>query len=74
MGAMGSLVVDMMSYEAGELDSDDSLDLFSDLIKSGMAWKLQGHWGRTAKALIDRGMIDEESGDITPLVLEVDWL
>ncbi|MEU0120655.1 hypothetical protein ABZ114_02990 [Streptomyces albidoflavus] len=73
MSRMGDLVIDMISYESGELDSDDSMDLFATLIKTGMAWTLQGHYGRTARALIDRGLIDED-GDITPLVLEVDWL
>ncbi|WP_436739954.1 DUF7417 domain-containing protein [Streptomyces sp. BBFR102] len=70
---MKDIVIDLMDYEAGLLSSDDSLDLFATLIRSGMAWTLQGSYGHTAQTLIDRGLIDKE-GDITPLVLEVDWL
>lgn len=56
--------VDMiMSYEQGDLSDEDTLELFSRLIKSGLAWKLQGSYGRTAKALIDAGRISSK-GDI----------
>ena len=50
----------IMEYEEGELSTKDTLELFSELIKTGMAWKLQGHYGRTAKALIDRGYLDKD--------------
>lgn len=49
----------MMNYEQGDLSDEDTLNLFSDLIKSGLVWKLQGHYGRTAKALMDQGYIDK---------------
>lgn len=49
------LVDDMMAYECGDLDADETIDMFQYLIDSGMAWTLQGFYGRTAKALIDSG-------------------
>ena len=48
----------IMAYEEGELDQDEMILLFSQLVSSGMAWKLQGSYGRTAKCLIDAGVLD----------------
>jgi hypothetical protein len=45
----------IMDYEAGELDEEQTVDGFQHLIDSGTAWQLQGHYGRTAFALIDAG-------------------
>tara|TARA_B110000211_G_scaffold127846_1_gene146867 strand:- start:676 stop:864 length:189 start_codon:yes stop_codon:yes gene_type:complete len=47
----------MISYESGELDQQQTLSLFQELINSGLAWQLQGHYGRTATALIDAGLV-----------------
>lgn len=50
----------LMEYEEGSLGANSTLDLFASLAKSGMAWSLQGHYGRTAQALIDDGWISKE--------------
>lgn len=50
----------IIAYENGELDWDEVLVLFAELIKNGMAWILQGHYGRTATILLDLGHIDRE--------------
>ena len=43
----------IMDYEMGTMSNLDTLKMFSELIKNGMAWSLQGHYGRTANSLID---------------------
>lgn len=46
----------IMSYEGGEMDEDSIIEFFQELIDNGMAWQLQGHYGRTAKHLIEIGV------------------
>jgi len=57
------LVTTIVAYESGELDEQDTIDLFQSLIDSGMAWKLQGHYGRTAADLIEAGLCTVGSDD-----------
>jgi hypothetical protein len=47
----------IVRYEDGELDEDETIELFQKLVDSGLAWQLQGHYGRTAAALIEAGRI-----------------
>ena len=54
----------IIDYECGHLSDAKTLRLFSELIKTGMVWSLQGHYGRTASALIGDGWI-ERDGTIT---------
>jgi hypothetical protein len=42
-------------YEAGNLDEFETISLFQYLIDSGLAWELQGSYGRTAQRLIAAG-------------------
>ncbi len=44
----------IIAYETGAMESEeDLLLLFQYLVDTGMAWSLQGHYGRTAKALLE---------------------
>lgn len=45
----------MIAWENGELDFEETVDLFQGLIDCGLAWTLQGCYGRTAAALIEAG-------------------
>ena len=54
------LVGYIIAYENGELTDRKTLDLFSELIRTGQAWSLQGHYGRTAQAIIDSGWINSK--------------
>lgn len=49
------MVDKIMAYEGGEMSEEDTVAFFQELIDKGLAWTLQGHYGRTAKALIDAG-------------------
>lgn len=48
----------IIEYENGELDETETLDLFEQLVRTGLAWRLQGHYGRTAAWLIEEGLIE----------------
>jgi hypothetical protein len=65
-----SLVDSIIAYELGELNDQEVVCLFADLVKSGMAWSLQGSYGRTANALIEEGWIDSD-GNVSLAVFEL---
>jgi hypothetical protein len=61
---MNNLTDRIIAYECGDIDEAGILQLFAELIESGMAWKLQGSYGRTAQALIDAEYISEDGKHI----------
>ena len=54
---MGTVIDKIISYENGDLEGDEAIDFFRDLIETGLCWSLQGHYGRTAESLISEGLV-----------------
>lgn len=48
----------IMDYEEGRMGFEEQVELFSRLVKSGLAWTLQGHYGRVATDFIQSGYLD----------------
>ena len=58
-----ALVDALVEYETGVMDDVETIALFQELIDSGMAWTLQGHYGRTAMALVEQGLCTPPTGE-----------
>lgn len=56
-------VSQIIAFEAGTMSDDDMVSFFQELINDGSAWTLQGHYGRTAKALIESGLCHEKENE-----------
>ena len=46
----------IIAYEADSMNDDEVIPFFQELIDTGMAWRLQGHYGRMAKRMIKAGL------------------
>lgn len=53
----------IMAYENDSLSMEDTIELFQHLVNNGMAWTLQGHYGRVAQCFIDSGQIEKKIPD-----------
>lgn len=47
----------MIAWEQGDLDDEETIKLFQELVDNGMAWSLQGAYGRQAMDMICAGVI-----------------
>ena len=57
------LIDKIIAYESGDMSDAEKIYFFSEIIRNGMAFTMQGHYGRTASNLIDLGIITND-GDI----------
>ncbi|MFJ6893564.1 hypothetical protein [Streptomyces hokutonensis] len=60
MGRMKDIATDLIAYEEGSLDVRETLELFALLVRSGLAWSLQGSYGRTASELMHQGYLTRD--------------
>lgn len=51
------LTSNIISYEDGTLDHEETIELFQYLVDTGLAWRLQGSYGRAAMSMIEDGLI-----------------
>ena len=60
----GQLTDMIINFEEQQCTIEEILELFTVLIQTGMAWSLQGSYGRLARHLIDQGSLSDD-GTIT---------
>ena len=57
-------ITKIVQYENEELNDEETIELFQELINTGLAWQLQGSYGRMAVQLLEEGFCqhpDEEN-------------
>lgn len=52
----------IIDFENGELDEDQTIELFQHMVDTGIAWKLQGRIGRQAYRMAEEGLITIPEG------------
>ena len=53
------VVSNIIRYEEGAMDEGEVIAFFQGLVDSGLAWELQGSYGRAARRLIELGEVHE---------------
>ena len=59
------------AYENDEMDQDEIIKFFQEMVDDGIAWKLQGHYGRVADVLIESGLVKEAEQPFIETTVEV---
>ena len=59
---LNNLLASMNKYEKDELNEEETTQFFQLLLDTGLAWELQGHYGRITNALLQNGNIKERNG------------
>lgn len=52
------IVEKIIAYESGEMDEQEAIQFFQEILDSGMVWQLQGSYQRTARHLIEKKLIN----------------
>lgn len=58
------LLSNIIAWESGELNEEDERAFFQHLVDTGLAWQLQGTYGRRAAQLLGEGLISLPAGRI----------
>ena len=58
----GDFINDVIKYEEGNMTNEEIISFFQYLVDSGIAWTLQGHYGRMAMHLIEEELITAPKG------------
>jgi hypothetical protein len=56
-------LINEFEFLGGNMEHERFINLFQHLVDTGMAWGLQGMYGRTAMALIEEGAIHGPSNN-----------
>jgi len=56
----------VVEYESGELTEEETIEFFQELVDTGLAWQLQGSYGRTAMDLLRDGYLETPSEVVFP--------
>ena len=57
------------AYENGDTNLEQEIFLYAELVRTGKAWTLQGHYGRVAMEMIDLEFISKD-GKVLKVPLE----
>lgn len=58
---MNEILSSIIAYEEGLLEEEEVVELFTNLLRTGLVWQLQGHYQRTVAALVQAGLISIET-------------
>ncbi|AEV52003.1 hypothetical protein [Rhodococcus phage REQ1] len=53
---MSDVIDRIIAFEQDELDDEQTISLFQELIDTGQVWHLQGAYGRSAVRLVEAGL------------------
>lgn len=57
----------LIAFEGGSMTNEEVLTMFAHLVRTGLAWSLQGVYGRSAERLIIGGYLDRHGNILKSL-------